>query len=113
MPRRLRSTETPPAATSRPRAARTRSTDRWTVRDLFPALTILMSIIAGLWVVYSSIDSRLSGMDKRLSAHDTAVATLTIREDGQQSLLSEVRVGLSGISQQITDLKTELARRGR
>ena len=67
---------------------------------------VVVGIGGAVLGAYMSLQSRLAG-------HDTDLAKVNLRVDGQQQFVSEMRGSLNTISQQISDLRTALAVRGK
>ncbi len=84
---------------------RTRSTDGWSLSNIIQIAIVVIGAGGAVLGAYLSLQARLAG-------HDTDIAGLRIRIDGEQQTMSEVRGSLSTISAQISDLRTALAVRG-
>ena len=89
---------TKPRSRARSVAARTRSTDGWSLQNILAALAILGGVGGVLFGAYNVLETRLS-------SHDAEIKLLKERSDDQKNFTQEVRSRLDGISQQLTSFK--------
>lgn len=71
------------------------------------------AVSSNISALSAQIDGRITALEKRVSAHDVSLATLTWRADTQQNLLTEMRGLVGKISDQVTEMRADTPRHAR